>query len=152
MAGADQASGNNAFGGWNVENRDKNSQSSSNGQKEKKWGGLGFDGRQQDNAGNLSRPSAWINTTSSAMSPILMWPCPERRRLVVGCLSRDRRSFVAVGQRWPRPDENQQIGPLDENRTKRIPPRQQYKNFFNKIPENIIDSFLFRIALPLGTF
>ena len=34
-----------------------------------------FEGRPQDNAGNLSHPSAWINTNSSALSPTLMWPC-----------------------------------------------------------------------------
>ena len=71
-----------------------------------------FDGRQQDNAGNLSRPRAGVNTNSSVLSPTLMCVSSERRRPVVGCLlSLDRMSIVVVGQRWPRLHENRRIGP-----------------------------------------
>ena len=78
----------------------------------------GFDGRPQDNAGNLSRPRAWINMmSSSALSPTLIWPCPKfvvmKRAAREASLSRDRRSIDVVGQHWPRLDENWQIGPLD---------------------------------------
>ena len=45
----------------------------------------GCDGRPQDNTRNLSRPRAWIEMNSSALSPTLMWPCPERRGVTMGC-------------------------------------------------------------------
>ena len=46
----------------------------------------GCDGRQQDNTSNLSRPRAWIEINSSALSPTLMWPCPEQKGVTMGCL------------------------------------------------------------------
>ena len=55
----------------------------------------GLDERPQNSAGNLSRPKAWINMNSSTLLPSLMWPCPERRALVVGCLD-----LEIEGQSW----------------------------------------------------
>ena len=46
----------------------------------------GCDGRPQNNTSNLSRPRAWIETNSSALSPTLLWPCPEQRGVTMGCL------------------------------------------------------------------
>ena len=46
----------------------------------------GCDGRPQDNTSNLLRPRALIEMNSSALSPTLMWPCPERRGVTMGCL------------------------------------------------------------------
>ena len=46
----------------------------------------GCGGRPQNNTSNLSRPRAWIEMDSSALSPTLMWPCPERRGVTMGCL------------------------------------------------------------------
>ena len=48
----------------------------------------GCDGRPQDDTSNLnlSRSRAWIETNSSALSPTLMRPCPERRGVTMGFL------------------------------------------------------------------
>ena len=46
----------------------------------------GCDGRPQDNTSNLSRPRAWIEMKASELSPTLMWPCAERKRVTMGCL------------------------------------------------------------------
>ena len=46
----------------------------------------GWDERPQDNTSNLSRPRAWIEMSSSALSPTLMWSCAERRVVTMGCL------------------------------------------------------------------
>ena len=43
-------------------------------------------GDPQDNPSNLSRPRAWIGMNSSALSPTLMWPYPERRGVTMDCL------------------------------------------------------------------
>ena len=51
----------------------------------------GCDGRSQENTRNLSRPGAWIEMNSSALSPTLMWPCPERIGVTTGCLSKVNR-------------------------------------------------------------
>ena len=75
-----------------------------------------FDGRPQDNAGNLSRRRAWINMNSSALSPALVWPCSERRGLVVGFLR-----VLIEGQTWLLDNADQglimvdQLGRLAEN-------------------------------------
>ena len=47
----------------------------------------GCDGRPQDNTSNLSRPRAWIEMNSSALSPTLMWPCLERIGVTMDCLN-----------------------------------------------------------------
>ena len=46
----------------------------------------GCDGRPQDNTSNLSRPRAWVEINSSALSTTLVWPCPEQRGATMGCL------------------------------------------------------------------
>ena len=45
----------------------------------------GCDGRPQDNTSNFSRPGEWIEMNSSALSPTLLWPCPERRWVAMDC-------------------------------------------------------------------
>ena len=53
----------------------------------------------QENTSNLSHPRAWIEINFSALSLTLMWPCPERRGVIVGCfyLEIDRRRTTVFG-------------------------------------------------------
>ena len=83
VAGADQATVENTFGGWCVENWDKNSIVS---QQAKNGILRGCDGRSQDNTSNLSHPRAWVEINSSGLSPTLMSPFPEQRGVTIGCL------------------------------------------------------------------
>ena len=83
MVGADQASVENAFGGWCVEKRDETIDHLSTGEK---WNFARFffreDHRTTQATSHALGHGSWIiliHTTSSALSPTLMRPCPERR-------------------------------------------------------------------------
>ena len=58
-----------AAGAWKTET--KTQKLSTTSQRARNRYLRGFGGRPQDNAGNLSRPRAWINMNSSALAPTL---------------------------------------------------------------------------------
>ena len=90
----------------------------------------GCDGTPQDNTSNLSCPRAWIEMNSSALSPTLMWPCPEGRAVTMGCLYLDieGQSCTNVGQHDQGLMKNRQIDLLDRMTTKRV--RKTYISLF----------------------
>ena len=119
----------------------------------------GCDGRPLDKTSNLSRPRAWI-MESSALSPTLMWPCPERRGVTMGCL------YLEIeGQSCLLDDvdqglmKNRQIDLLDrrtqkrgrKKRFRRISPIAALPGIFQQItpPEKVCKLFGQTIGFPL---
>ena len=108
MAGADQASVKNTFGGWCIEKTqtldrlpDPNAQRVLSG----------VDGIPKDKTGNLSRPREWTNMNSSALLPTITRPCPERRGMVVGCFY-----LETEGQSWLSGDVDRGLMKIDQLR------------------------------------
>ena len=80
----------------------------------------GCDGKPQDNTSNLSRPRVWIEMNSSALSPTLMWLCPERRGVTMGCLLLEiEGQSCLAGRVDPSLMKNRQINLLDRMTKKR---------------------------------
>ena len=84
MAGAEQASVKKHI--WRLVCRKLRQKLSIVSQRAKNRILRGCDGRPQDKTSNLSCSRAWIGINSSALSPTLMRPCPERRGVTLGCV------------------------------------------------------------------
>ena len=84
VTGADQASIENTFSGWGVENWDKNSLMSLKGQKiffERIWRKTTRRQHKQP-----LTPSSMNQDEFFSAVTYTMWPCPEQRGVIVGCL------------------------------------------------------------------
>ena len=120
VAGADQASVKNTFGGWCVENWDKNSLSSPNGRKTEFWEDVTKDHRTtQATSHALGHGSRWTISDVTYTHVTLSGTKRSDHGL---SLSRDRRSIVFGGQCWLRLDEklkNWPVGPHDQKKSQK---------------------------------